>query len=251
MHLRKERKRRKKRVNILVISLMMVGVMSFILLRYMNDKVNPFLLKYAEMEVKKITGIVVNGVVAKKLKSPDIRTEDLFRINRNQENEITMVDFNSILITSFMNDVTNEIYKELKSLELGELKKLTLPYTLFSDYNYKNLKRGIIYEMPITSYLGNTFLSNLGPRIPIRFTIVGNVSGYLETKIKPYGINNAMVYIYITLSLNELINLPFAYQKTTITTKLPISVKMIQGKVPIYYQHGLNQTSPILVNPVE
>lgn len=251
MHLKKPKNNKNKKVNILITTILIVIIATFILINYMGRKVNPFLLDYAEIEVRKITGIVVNGVVSNNIKKDNLNNKEIFNIIKNDKDEINMVDFNSAIITEFIGQVTNDIYTDLKALEIGNLKKLTLPYTIFSDYNYSKLSRGIIYEIPSLSYLGNTFLSNLGPKIPIRFTVVGSVSGHLETEIKAYGINNAIVNVYLNLEITEFINLPFSFKKITIVNRLPISIKMIQGKVPTYYQGGLNQSSPILVNPVD
>jgi len=38
-------------------------------------------------------------------------------------------------------------------------------------------------------------LSNLGPKIPVKFDLVGEVIINIETKITNYGINNAMMEI--------------------------------------------------------
>jgi sporulation protein YunB len=98
---------------------------------------------------------------------------------------------------------------------------------------------------------GNSFLANLGPQIPIRFNLVGNIKSNLKSSITNYGINNALIETVIHLALSVKIILPISAKEVTIESDIPISMKMITGKVPQVYMNGYNQTSPILTLPVQ
>ena len=250
MHLRKSSKKHTK-LNLILLSFILMIVLAFSLIGYINRRVSPFLLVYAEEEVKKISGIVMNEVVIDYTKKNNINTNTIFTIVKNSNNEINMVDLDSKFITSFLTQITKDIYENLRALETGKLKDLTIPEKSFTDYDYSKLKRGIIYEIPITSFLNNTFLSNLGPRVPVRFAVTGNVSGHLETQVKAYGINNAIVEILLKVEVMELVNLPFSYKKISFVSSIPISIRMIQGKVPTYYNGNINQSTPILLVSVK
>lgn len=250
MHLKKSSKNNTK-LNLIILSFLLMIVLAFSLIGYINRRVSPFLLVYAEEEVKKISGIVMNEVVLDYTKKNNINTNTIFTIVKNSNNEINMVDLDSKFITSFLSQITKDIYENLRALETGKLKKLTIPSSSLTEYDYSKLQRGIVYELPITSFLNNTFLSNLGPRVPVRFAVTGNVSGHLETNVRSYGINNAVVEVVLKIEVIELVNLPFSYKKISFTNSIPISIQMIQGKVPTYYNGNINQSTPILINPVE
>ena len=47
--------------------------------------------------------------------------------------------------------------------------------------------------------------------------------------------NNSLVELLLEIEINIQIILPFTSEKTTIKKKIPISTKIIQGKIPEYY----------------
>ena len=95
----------------------------------------------------------------------------------------------------------------------------------------------------------NSFLSNLGPKIPVKINLVGNIISGVETKVTNYGINNAMIEVYVHLQVNIQVILPFLSDTVQVDTLVPIAMKLIQGSVPNYY--GGNLSSPLLSLPVE
>ena len=42
----------------------------------------------------------------------------------------------------------------------------------------------------------NALLSNLGPKVPVKINLVGNVISNVGTKVENYGINSIMVEVY-------------------------------------------------------
>jgi sporulation protein YunB len=97
----------------------------------------------------------------------------------------------------------------------------------------------------------NSFLNNLGPKIPIRFSLVGEIKANLKSTITNYGINNALIETVMHLTLNINVILPIATKEISVESNVPISMKIISGAVPEYYLNGYNQTSSILTLPVE
>ncbi len=105
--------------------------------------------------------------------------------------------------------------------------------------------------MPSGIVTNNALLSNLGPKIPVKFELVGDVISNIDTKITNYGINNAMIEISVNVQLNEQIILPFISKRISYTTNIPIAIKLIQGTIPNYYFNGMNKSSPNVFIPVE
>ena len=79
--------------------------------------------------------------------------------------------------------------------------------------------------------------------------IIGDVVSNLETNVKEYGINNALIEIGVSVSVNSLVNLPFVSKKITVSTVIPLSLKLIQGNIPSYYYSYGIKNNPNLALP--
>ena len=228
-----------------------LGILSFgILLNSINRRASPILMEYAEVETRKIVSIIINHAVAENV-TENVDIEELFLITRDNENEIRTIDFNSLMVNRLLTQVTNSIQTNLKHLEQGNIDLLDISNNALAEYDLDNLRKGIIYEIPSGVVFRNAFLSNLGPRIPVRFSLVGDIVSHINTKITNYGINNALVEVNIVLEVSERVILPFFTNRIKIATSIPVALKLIQGTVPNYYFQGMNQNSPILSVPIE
>ena len=211
-------------------------------LNFISLKVNPVLLDYAQMEARKIASIIINDAVNQKITN-DIDVEELFIITRDTNNEVKTIDFNPIVVNQILTETTILVQSNLRYLEQGKVDMLNLMNNALIDYNQDKLKQGIIYEIPSGVIFGNSFLANIGPKIPVKFSLVGDIVGYINTNVTDYGINNALIEVNIVLELSEQVILPFVSEKITIDTTIPVALKLIQGSVPNYYLNGLNSPS--------
>lgn len=218
-------------------------------LKYINLKVNPILLDYAELESRKIASIVINNAVNKNV-TENVEIEDLFLITKDANDEIKTIDFNPITVNKLLTKTTNSVQMNLKYIEQGKIELLDLATNALIDYNKDKLKQGIIYEIPTGVIFGNSFLANIGPTVPVKFSLVGDIISYVNTKITNYGINNALIEVNIVLELSEQVILPFVTNKIKIETTIPVALKLIQGSVPEYYMNGV-QNSPSFALPIE
>lgn len=211
-------------------------------LNFISLKVNPVLLDYAQMEARKIASIIINDAVNQNITN-DIDIEELFIITRDTNNEVKTIDFNPIVVNQILTETTILVQSNLRYLEQGKVDMLNLMNNALIDYNQDKLKQGIIYEIPSGVIFGNSFLANIGPKIPVKFSLVGDIVGYINTNVTDYGINNALIEVNIVLELSEQVILPFVSEKITIDTTIPVALKLIQGSVPNYYLNGLNSPS--------
>lgn len=211
-------------------------------LNFISLKVNPVLLDYAQMEARKIASIIINDAVNQNITN-DIDIEELFIITRDTNNEVKTIDFNPIIVNQILTETTILVQSNLRYLEQGKVDMLNLTNNALIDYNQDKLKQGIIYEIPSGVIFGNSFLANIGPKIPVKFSLVGDIVGYINTNVTDYGINNALIEVNIVLELSEQVILPFVSEKITIDTTIPVALKLIQGSVPNYYLNGLNSPS--------
>ena len=89
----------------------------------------------------------------------------------------------------------------------------------------------IITRIPMGMVTNNLFLENLGPKVPVRLNLVGNVLTSLKTRVKEYGMNSALVEISIRIEANVEILVPLRVEQIKIVNEVPISIKIVEGNV--------------------
>ena len=196
-----------KKIHILTLLLIIIlssFICSYKLLNYYSVKMSPVVFTYAESEVKKLTTLIINKSITKQM-STGLEVDNLLNITRNDNGDIQMISYNSITVTKLLNTITNLVQLNIKSIEEGNVDLLELP----DIYDEEKMKYGIVYEIPLGTVTDNFLLGNLGYKIPVKFTLVGSTTTNLDTKITEYGINNALLEIFITIDVTTQINIPF------------------------------------------
>ena len=203
-------KKKKSIKNRLLMLFILIILFSLIMVYYISNKVMPNLLIYSENIVKEegIT-LVSENITDKVINILD--KEDLFYIDKDNEGNIESIDYNS--------KVVNEIIKESSEVVQDNFNK------------YKTENNNIIAYVPIFSGSNNIFLENLGPKVPIKLVLDGNVITSLETNVKEYGYNSALIEISIRIEANVEVILPFKTKKKKIVNNIPISIKIVQGNI--------------------
>ena len=166
---------------------------------------------------------------------------DSVYIDYNKQ-EIETIDFNTKKINIILKEINHNILTKIQKLEMGEIKDLQVS-NIFKEGKYKKIKRGVLCELPLNVLKNNITLSNIGPTIPIKLSFSGNVKTKTKTTTKNYGINNIVVEVIVVVEINEQITMPTSSKETTLTIEAPLVLKIIQGKVPEYYETDLNGNS--------
>lgn len=237
-------------LNLFIIIFILFVSALYVTLSYINKSITPTLINYAEVELKRFSNLVINRAVSEVI-TEDLKVDELLIIGKDNSDEIKTIDFNPIFVNRLLTIITSNVQKNLKNIVKGNLDKVDIIDESFDDYDLEKLKNGIIFEIPSGIISKNALLSNLGPKIPVRFNLVGEVISRINTNITNYGINNAMIEISIDIELNEQVILPFISKKIIYNTNIPIAIKLIQGTVPNYYFNGLNKSFQNVLVPVE
>ena len=246
-----KRKRKIDKINPIIVVIILLILSIMIALIYINSKLSPLLLDYAELQTQRLASLVINKAVNKQI-IDNVQIDKLFSTNQNKEGEIQTLDFNPTIVNSVLNATTNTVLLELKAIEQGSSDMIDVYEAIGANYNKGKLSRGIVFEIPLGAVTGNAFLSNLGPRIPVKLNLIGSVLSNLNTKISQYGINNALIEVSVKIDITEKVNLPLSSRNVTVTSNIPIAMKIIQGKIPAYYNaSGINQNSPIFTLPIQ
>ena len=222
MKLKKYRKRKfSSYITVISILIIISLVLSFRIIGYLAKKCDEILLPMAESQTRKVVTMIINSACDESMIS-----DNLYTINRNDDNVIEMLTYNSFEVTKLINDVTSNIESKLKDIENHKM-------------NYygeeKMYENGVISEIPFGVVFGNSLLRNVGPKIKLRLNLLGDITSNIETEVKPYGLNNAYIEVRIKLEVTARIILPFVSEKVVISNVIPISMNVVQGSVPNGY----------------
>lgn len=226
----KYRKKRNKYIKIIFIVLIIFALLSTFL-RYINKRISPKAIHYAELEIRKLSGLIITQSVS--VESPErLNINDMFLITRNNNNEILTVDLNTVILNKVIKDSTIKIQENLKKLEQGQI-----------DDNNEENKKGVVLKIPSGVVYNNFLLNNLGPKIPVKLKILGDMQSNVKTKVTNYGINSALIEVTLEITIKEEVILPISTSEIEVITTIPIAIKLIQGTVPNYYSGEINKSS--------
>ncbi len=240
---------KKKKIDFISISFFIILFVIFWFF-LLNKEASPILFNYDYLETKKLSTIIINKAVSNQA-SQEMTLDKIVKTTLNKNKEIVSVDFDPMNVNKSLNSITNTVGLNLKLLESGKLELIDIP-----ELNNKELKKvekdnGIIYEIPFGVIFRNPILEDIGPKIPVKTKMIGSVESNIETKITNYGINNALLEVFIRVKVSEQVILPFVSKRVTISQNIPVAIKIIQGTVPKYYGTSMNDQSSILSIPIE
>jgi len=239
-----------KKTKIFIIANIIIVIATIYFINYLSSKINDNFIEYAEIEATKITKYVVNQVAVKEVFN-GVNMNSLISTTRNNDDEIKSIDFNSTEVNKLLAKVTTSIHEMFKDFENGTSDILDLSHNLLTNASIKDYRGGIIFEVPIGIASNNFILANLGPKIPIKLSITGEIESNISTSVVEYGINSALITLYINIQVSEQILMPFITKKITINQKIPLSISIINGKIPNYYLNGINSNSPLYNLPIQ
>lgn len=245
----KLRRRRKIKISTKIsIIILFLILCTYFVIDYAGTKVLPVIMNQAKIDSKKMAILMVKNSLNDDILN--ILEDDMYEIVQNNNGEIQTIDFNPVTVNKFLSKTTSVVSENLKKLEKGQIDDIS--FISSDNYDAENLKNGVISEIPMGIISNNVLLSNLGPKIPVRISLTGNVVSSVETKIRNYGINSALIEIYAKVEITENVIIPFFNEQIKVTNNIPVAIKVINGSVPNYYSDGkLSASSNILSIPIE
>jgi sporulation protein YunB len=229
--------------SIFLILLLSIVFFSLFFLHTFNQKITPNLLTIASSSVNKLNEtILMEYKVSDVYKSIDLN--NVIEIVKNKNDEIISVDFNLenaydalSLIATYLTD----------SLKNTELKKEILKY-YEDDLNINNST--IVLTIPMGALSDGVYLSNLGPRIPVKISYVDYLTTSIRLKIEDYGINTVLASIYVDCNITNKYIIPSISEKISNSYSILLASKLIEGVVPDYYGGTIDKKSSILNVPI-
>lgn len=187
----------------------------------------------------KIINIVKNNIsyydnvlVEEYLDTKELRSNlvmDLITLDKNSKEEIVNINIDTAKSYEILNKISNSL-KDNKSS--------------YKDIYSKNKKDNIILRYPIGLASNNILINNLGYRIPLKLELNSNVLTGIKTKVTNYGLNNALIEVYLKVSFTS--NVVYFSLDDAIKSEYEVLLasKMIMGRVPEmfngYLEKGLD-----------
>ena len=85
----------------------------------------------------------------------------------------------------------------------------------------------------------------MSPRIPIIYTLLGNVNISNDSIVGGYGINNTLIEVNVHIDMNVKVIIPFKSDVFNIKKDVTLVSKFIQGDIPSSYL-GSNSTNAVI-----
>ncbi len=194
--------------------IIIIVILTFLLMYYYNKKITNSILDISSTKLEEITNVYIKRDIV----PMDSDVNNLLTINKNQKDEILYVDINTEEANKIMVDVVTKIQNSINKIE-------------FDDNLIKKHNNNVYMKVPLTFNSGAMF-SSLGPKIPVKLDFYEQVLASIDTEITNYGINNAMIKIYLTIDLEQKIYIPFKKEKFKRSYRVLLSAKMTNGTVP-------------------
>lgn len=218
----------RKKFGLLFCIIIIIVLSAIICVKILNNKIAPVVMDYSISEMKRVVSIIMNRSINSDLLEK-IDINKLFVINKGSTDEILTVSLDSIIVNKINDDVSDACEDNLRLMEEGKYQELKDKFNIGEEYFL--VPSGIIFN--------NTILNSIGPKIPINLKMIGNVTSNIKTDVKEYGINNSLITISVNIEVELMVILPFTSDYIKISNDIPISIKLIQGKVPQFYGGSL------------
>ena len=234
-------KKKRKFVTLIITSLFFSLIISLFLIYIYSNKITPIIFDYSKVEIKRLIMNIIN--VSIKETGNKYEIDGLFNVKYNSSGEIVLIDFNYNKSTLLLGDITNNIEKNIKKFEDGNVNFLN---DYYNESDLKMLKNGIVLKVPIGIIMHNNFFNNIGPNIPVKISFARELETGFTTDVTEYGINNALLKLNINIKMNINVIMPIIMDNIENDFSIPISMKVIQGQIPSYYMDGLSTNSNII-----
>ncbi len=239
-HIFKSKNKYQKKIlsKILFFTIILIIIFTLFLLINFNKKTNKNISNISKTELnnliyKFLTERINNDILNKE------SLKNILIINKNKNDEILYVDFNLDNAYKLLDKISQILTNSLKETKNGNI-----------DINYYNQElstktNSLILNIPIGNLFNSLYFYNIGPKIPVKINFVGSLLTNLETKITNYGLNNALVEVYVYITINCEIISPFKIEPLNLKYNSIIASLMIEGEVPSFYNGNIEKNSAI------
>ena len=211
----------------IIVTILFSFCLSFTLIIHISSRLSEAIINTAKALVKRENILLFKKAFNNK-NTLGLDVNDLIIVHKNSKEEIVLVDFKiddceriMMSIIEGMNEGVNMISTE-----------------------------GYILNIPIGYMTNSPLLLNLGPKIPVKITTTDIALGSVNTSIREFGINNALIEVYISIEIETNTILPLKSGNTKEVYKILVASKIITGSVPNFYGGNFSKESDTISLPI-
>lgn len=167
--------------------------------------------------------------------------ENVLVINKNKDNEILYVNYDLDIAYKLLDIITKELENNIQELKIGNV----------NDTSFYQNNEVLMLKLPFFIGSKNPLLVSLGPKIYVPLNFSGAILTNLKTEIKDYGLNNALVEMYVTIKINIDILYPYNKSKEEINYDVLIASSIINGRIPSFYGGVIDTKSNNVSIPIK
>ncbi|MEN2467971.1 sporulation protein YunB [Ornithinibacillus sp. JPR2-1] len=235
---------------LLFLSFILVIVITYFSLEFVDHKITPTIVQIAERKTKEFATRGINSAVKF---AEEYSFDDLAITDRNEAGYVSIIGYNPTVVNKIKRAATERVEEFFYSMNRGLPTQYSNPLgepEVYGDTVEELVDRDpTVIEIPIGQATGNSILANLGPRIPVKLELIGNVETELIEEIQQLDINNVYVSLYVQVEAEVQIMIPFTTDVTKVSSRILIDKSLIMGKVPEFY--GGSGGNPPIAVPIE
>ncbi|WP_338471918.1 sporulation protein YunB [Niallia sp. XMNu-256] len=209
-----------------------------------DKELEPVLMAYAKSESVNLATLVINDAVEQQLKE---KSDDTLFSSIPNSDEVNNIQLDAEGILRRQTDIERRILENLKKAEEGELSILHSQENMDVGTDGKH-GNGIHFNVPLGRVTDNALLANLGPDVPVEFSVIGDVQSDIKTKVVEFGINGGVIEVSMEVEIQVEVIMPFSADSTVVTRNIPIGMGVFRGDVPQFY-NGSGKTNPSIQLP--
>lgn len=229
---------------IILITIIFIVLFTIFLLSKFTNQLNQSLVQISMSEVTRVTERFITDKLDHTVFN-QTNLEDILILEKNDLGEILYVDFNLDQAYLVLDQISSILTSSFESLEDGNVSVAYLDEELSHELG------SMVLSIPIGNSFENLYFYNLGPKIPVRINFVGSVLTNLKTKVTDYGLNNALVELFIYIEFKTQIMSPFDMEEITLKYDAVIASMMIEGEVPNFYGGTIERESSIYSQDIQ
>ena len=182
----------------------------FLMSIFFSYVVNPIIINTIELKSKSMTTQAINSAIADVLDGT-ITYNDLVNIVTNEIGDVELIQANTLKVNMLSKDIARSTETKLDTFGQSGIK------------------------IPLGTFTGMTFLVGKGPSLKLSTMPIGAVTCAFESMFESAGINQTAHRIYLNVTADVGVVLPFTTRKLRTSQVVMVSENIIIGKIPDVY----------------
>lgn len=236
--------------HLLLITFIIFISVIFLSLWLIDRGIRPALMDIAELKTTEFATRTINSAVKS---TENISFDDLVDIQFDENGNVSTLGWDSESVNRALRQATERAEYFLFGMNRGDYFDLDDPDLESIDFSETvgdlAYRDPTLVEIPIGQATGNAVLANLGPKIPVHFELIGSIETDIVHEIKEFGVNAALIEIYMPVTVNIQIVIPFSTSTSEVSTRVFIDSRVIMGDVPDFYNAGSSNGGPSISVP--